>query len=48
MATAYLLFGAFFVMLFAGVPIAHHLEVQEVAPLRTYDGFVEDVMGRWR
>ena len=31
-----------------GLPIAHHLEFKEVAPVREYKSFAEDVRARWK
>lgn len=34
-------------ILMAGLPMAHHLEMEEVLPLRTYEAFAEDIRSRW-
>jgi len=31
----------------AGLPMAHHLEIEEVLPVREYARFAEDVKRRW-
>jgi muconolactone D-isomerase len=35
-------------ILMAGLPIAHHLEVEEVLPVREYASFAQDVRDRWQ
>jgi muconolactone delta-isomerase len=35
-------------ILMGGLPIAHRLEVEEVLPVREYEGFAEDVRNRWQ
>jgi muconolactone delta-isomerase len=32
----------------AGLPMAHHLELEEILPVRPYEGFAEDIKRRWR
>lgn len=34
-------------LLMAALPLAHHLEAEEILPLRDYEAFAEDVMRRW-
>lgn len=34
-------------ILMAGLPMAHHLEMEEVLPLRTYESFAQDIRSRW-
>ena len=35
-------------VLMAGLPLAHHLEIKEIAPVREYEAFASDVMQRWQ
>ena len=32
----------------AGLPLAHHLEFEEILPVREYGSFADDVRRRWR
>jgi len=34
--------------LMAALPLAHYEEVEEILPLRSYEGFAEDVKRRWK
>lgn len=34
-------------IIMAGLPIAHHLEIAEVLPVREYAAFAEDLRQRW-
>jgi muconolactone D-isomerase len=35
-------------VLMAGLPLAHHLEIKEIIPVREYEAFASDVMQRWQ
>jgi muconolactone delta-isomerase len=35
-------------VLMAGLPLAHHLEIKEIVPVREYEAFASDVMQRWQ
>ena len=35
-------------VLMAGLPLAHHLVIKEIAPVREYEAFASDVMQRWQ
>jgi muconolactone delta-isomerase len=35
-------------VLMAGLPLAHHLEIKEILPVREYEAFASDVMQRWQ
>lgn len=35
-------------ILMAGLPLAHHLEIKEIVPVRRYEDFASDVMRRWQ
>ena len=35
-------------ILMAGLPMAHYLEFEEIVPIRTYEGFAEDIRRRWK
>lgn len=35
-------------VLMAGLPLAHHLEIKEIVPVREYEDFASDVMQRWQ
>ena len=35
-------------VLMAGLPLAHHLEIEEIVPVREYEDFASDVMQRWQ
>lgn len=35
-------------ILMAGLPMAHHMEIEEVAPVRDYRRFAADVKRRWK
>ncbi|MBF0536653.1 MAG: translational initiation factor [Nitrospirae bacterium] len=35
-------------ILMAGLPMAHYLEIEEILPLRPYEGFAKDVARRWK
>jgi muconolactone delta-isomerase len=34
-------------VLMAGLPLARHLEIKEIVPVREYEAFASDVMQRW-
>ena len=35
-------------VLMAGLPLAHHLEIKEIVPVREYEDFASDIMQRWQ
>ena len=35
-------------VLMAGLPLAHHLEIREIVPVREYEAFASDVVQRWQ
>ena len=35
-------------VLMAGLPLAHHLEIKEIVPVREYEAFASDLMQRWQ
>lgn len=35
-------------IIMAGLPMAHYLEFEEILPVRTYEGFAEDIKRRWQ
>ena len=35
-------------VLMSGLPLAHHLEIKEITPIREYEAFASDVMQRWQ
>ena len=35
-------------IMMAALPMAHHLEFEEILPVRTYESFADDVKRRWR
>lgn len=35
-------------ILMAGLPMSHHLEVNEITPVRDYADFAKDVINRWK
>jgi muconolactone delta-isomerase len=35
-------------MIMAGLPMSHHLEINEITPIRDYADFAKDVINRWK
>ena len=35
-------------MIMAGLPMSHHLEINEITPVRDYADFAKDVINRWK
>ena len=35
-------------MVMAGLPMSHHLEINEITPIRNYADFAKDVINRWK
>jgi muconolactone delta-isomerase len=35
-------------IIMAGLPMSHHLEINEITPIRDYADFAKDVINRWK
>jgi muconolactone D-isomerase len=35
-------------ILMSALPMAHYIELEEIAPVRPYEAFAEDVKKRWK